>query len=251
LKIDVDYYANGTIREKKVRFSNYVGKENHAGFHYGVNLKQIVRTQESKNIVTKLIVKSNNNKYAKNGFCTVARAHSNESGETSLYNFQYYLNCGLLNASNFTNYVYNTPPQLAYGQDTGYGGTTTNAKNYFQRLKAINTKLLEWNEELSGINLELVNLRADQYTAETKESAARDEAATLAREFAADYPTTTIENWPIVVTMVPEGDVLLAETAKKRYFEWLQVKNTESAAKTEYNDLTGTIQNRTDRQKFL
>jgi hypothetical protein len=61
LEINVSHDNEGKIGTKKVKFVNYIGKENYAGFRYGVNLKGIQRTQESKNIVTKLIVKPNNN----------------------------------------------------------------------------------------------------------------------------------------------------------------------------------------------
>jgi phage minor structural protein len=79
--------ANGGITSKTVCFRNYAGGNNYAGFKYGVNLKDIQRTFESKNIVTKLIVKANNNKYAENGFCAISRANSNPTGEDCIYDF--------------------------------------------------------------------------------------------------------------------------------------------------------------------
>jgi phage minor structural protein len=57
----VDRNDEGGIVNKRVLFKNYIGKNNYAGFKYGVNLKEIQRTKETKNIVTKLIVKQNNN----------------------------------------------------------------------------------------------------------------------------------------------------------------------------------------------
>jgi phage minor structural protein len=63
--------ANGGVTEKYVKFKNYIGKDNYAGFRYGVNLQGIQRTFESKEIVTKLMVKANANEYAPNGFCTI------------------------------------------------------------------------------------------------------------------------------------------------------------------------------------
>jgi hypothetical protein len=59
LKITRDGY--GGVIKKEVAFRNYVGKQNYAGFRYGVNVKNISRTLESKNIVTKLMVKPNSN----------------------------------------------------------------------------------------------------------------------------------------------------------------------------------------------
>jgi phage minor structural protein len=48
---------SGAITKKTIKFKNYVGGNNYAGFRYGVNLKDITRTCDSKNITTKLIVK--------------------------------------------------------------------------------------------------------------------------------------------------------------------------------------------------
>jgi phage minor structural protein len=46
---------------KTIKFKNFTGDDNYASFRYGVNLKDIQRTYESKQLATKLIVKQNNN----------------------------------------------------------------------------------------------------------------------------------------------------------------------------------------------
>jgi hypothetical protein len=51
---------------------------------------------DSKQIVSKLIVPDNSNQYAKNGFCSIARAGANPTGENYIYNFRYYVNMGLI-----------------------------------------------------------------------------------------------------------------------------------------------------------
>jgi hypothetical protein len=38
-------------------------------------------------LATKLIVKQNNNQLAENGFCTIASANSNPTGENYIYDF--------------------------------------------------------------------------------------------------------------------------------------------------------------------
>jgi phage minor structural protein len=101
LELEVERYEDGAIKEKKVRFKNYIGKENYSGFKYGVNLKDIVRTQESKNLVTKLIVSPNNNEYADGKFCTIQKAEQNITGEDYLYNFKYYFDMGMLDEEQF------------------------------------------------------------------------------------------------------------------------------------------------------
>ena len=88
------YYEHSL--DKKIVFKEYIGKENYAGFRYGINLKGITRNIDSKQIVTKLIVESNSNEYAPDGFCSIQRATMNPSRENSIYNFSYYINNGLL-----------------------------------------------------------------------------------------------------------------------------------------------------------
>jgi hypothetical protein len=79
-------------RQKKwVSFHEYLEQENDRGFRYGINLKSISRTLDSSGSVSKIIVKDNSNQFAKNGFCSIARASENPSGENFIYDFSYYI----------------------------------------------------------------------------------------------------------------------------------------------------------------
>jgi phage minor structural protein len=91
IRFDVGHDAIGRITHKKIRFKNYAGEQSWSGFRYGANLKSIKRTIDSKNIVTKMIVKNNSNVAAKNGFCSIARSPLNELGENFILNFDYYI----------------------------------------------------------------------------------------------------------------------------------------------------------------
>ena len=84
---------------KYVTLHKFVGQPNYAGFRYGVNLNSISRSSVSNQIVTKLIVKSNKNKYAPNGFCAVGLAQSNPTKQNALFNFDNYVNTGLLDGN--------------------------------------------------------------------------------------------------------------------------------------------------------
>jgi hypothetical protein len=95
---EIGHTDAGKITSKSVILKQYIDEPNHAGFRYGVNLKQSKRTIDSKQVVTKLIVPDSVNEHAPNGFCSIARAGANPSGENYIYNFQYYINMGLLNA---------------------------------------------------------------------------------------------------------------------------------------------------------
>jgi len=83
--------SDGYRQKKWVTFHEYIGKDNYAGFRYGVNLKSIQRTLDSNGVVSKLIVKNNANQFAESGFCSIARAQENPIGENFIYDFSYYI----------------------------------------------------------------------------------------------------------------------------------------------------------------
>lgn len=152
-EINVEHNSNGTIVSKSIRFRKYVGSDNYAGFRYGTNLKGIKRTLDSKAIVTKLIVKDNTNEFAKNGFCSVARAPSNDLKDTCLYDFSYYINQKLLDAKVHQVALY------------GEGG-------YFNNLHDINKEIDTKIEALLPLQESLVQVKANvQLYENTVESA--------------------------------------------------------------------------------
>lgn len=95
---------------KQVCFYQYspTGKDNYAGFKYGINLKDIKRTVDSNAIASKIIVKPNNQEYATDGMCTIARAPSNPSGETEILNFDYYVSQKMIEPTQVINDLYGT-----------------------------------------------------------------------------------------------------------------------------------------------
>lgn len=86
---------------KKIIFHQFIGKDNFAGFKYGINLDSIQRTHASDEIVTKLIVEQNENEYMENGFLSIAQAPSNPYGTNYIYNFNYYINHDLIDSDSF------------------------------------------------------------------------------------------------------------------------------------------------------
>ena len=159
LDIDVKHNTDGSIvpNEKKVCFKNYVGKKLPYGFRYGFNLKAIQRTNVSKALTTKLIVRQNSNELAKNGFCTVARANANPTGDTALYDFSYYFNQGLMNKGDFIGDVY-------YPNE-----------GYYDKIKTYNAKLVSLNDELTEILPQLTTVGAQLQVAESGMRAAAEE----------------------------------------------------------------------------
>lgn len=188
LVISIDRNEDGSIKPngKKISFKNYRGdNNNYACFRYGVNLKDIQRTYVSKNIVTKLIVKANSNELGKNGFCTIQRAGANPTGENYIYDFQYYQNKGLMDVNNYltTNYYLSNDNGIkAKGYDAqlwklgevdkAENDTEVNLYGYFPRLKKINEELLPLDEEIIGLQTDLVQEKARKEVVEAQKEAA-------------------------------------------------------------------------------
>lgn len=93
---------------KRVLYTRYHGNDylNSAGFKYGINEKGIKRTNDSKGLVTKLIVKDSYQELAENGIVSIRGAKSNPTGDTNIYNFTYYINHGLLKQFDVLNDLY-------------------------------------------------------------------------------------------------------------------------------------------------
>lgn len=101
-------------QQKFVTFHKNIGQVNNIDFKYGINLKSINRTQESEDIVSKLIVKNNNNEHALYGSCSIARAKENLIKDNFILDFTYYVNQGLLDYNTFYNDLYYLKPDIVY-----------------------------------------------------------------------------------------------------------------------------------------
>ena len=103
LSINVEHEPNGAIKLdannnpiKKIAFKKYSGKDNFAGFKYGINLESITRTFESEELVTKLIVDPVQSEYTDTGSVDIQEASNNPSCQAYILNFSYYQNQGLI-----------------------------------------------------------------------------------------------------------------------------------------------------------
>lgn len=107
-------YNNG-VPNKTITFLEEVGKETGYGFVYGIDLKTISRTITSDNIASKVIVSANNNQYAENGFCTIARATENYPRSEFILNFDYYVTQGLIEKGQVNKDLYSTTDLIGLG----------------------------------------------------------------------------------------------------------------------------------------
>ena len=100
--IEVEHDKNGYITytnnkpNKFIYLREFAGKDNYAGFKYGVNINAIERTVNSEEFVTKLIVDSTQSDYTDEGYVSITTAPSNNSRESYILNFEYYYNQGIL-----------------------------------------------------------------------------------------------------------------------------------------------------------
>lgn len=136
-------------QRKWISFHEYIGKDNDCGFKYGINLQAIRRTLNSDGIVSKIVVKNNSNEFAKNGFCTIARATENPTGENFIYDFSYYIQQELLGFGEINNDLYNTK--------NGYIG-------YYKKLRDLNKKRDECIEEQAGLVSDIAKYEASYQT---------------------------------------------------------------------------------------
>ena len=155
LLLDDNYHP-----QKFVRFREFVGRNNPVGFRYGLNSKSIQRTIDSAAIVSKMIVKDNANEFAPNGFCSIARASENPTGENFLLNFDHYVRQKLLNFNTVTNDL--------YVKSNGYLG-------YYARLKELNVDRDNKIDKQAGLLIDISHYESAYTTYKTSYDAAIEE----------------------------------------------------------------------------
>lgn len=146
--------SDGSGYDKSIQFKEVVGSENLSGFHYGVNLDTIERTINSQEIVTKLFVEQNENKYSKDGICSIQTAKDNTAKELFILDFNYYMEVGLLDGRKVI-------PDLYYTSES-------NGLKYLYALGEFNTEYSKNSEIHVGLSNQLINLNAQLETYEAQ-----------------------------------------------------------------------------------
>lgn len=179
--IIVPHDDNGNIiGEKTIKFQNYIGQPNNAGFRYGINSKNITRTLESKDLVSKLMVKANNNQFATNGFCAISRATANSLKENTMYNFDYYVNQKLMEGKVLQSNLYIPDTELTESNAEDY---YTNPIGYYAKLGEINRQMDRINNLLSQRSIPLIQAQKDVTTNELGWQAAEEASVTAKESF--------------------------------------------------------------------
>ena len=168
---------------KRVHFLEYIEEDNPVGFRYGINLKSIQRKIDSKQIVTKTIVQPNSNEYALNGMgaCTIQRASMNPSGETAIYNFNYYVQHGLLTRAELNRDLY------------GGKGVT----GYFNALYKLNQKVLPLTDQLTELGKEKTAAEANYTILDLQYTEAEELRVECVEQLTSALNGLTEEDWDI------------------------------------------------------
>lgn len=127
IRFDIEYHDNGKIKrdiygnqKKYIQFREVVGKNQWAGFHYGVNISSISRTINSDEIATKVWVENSESKRSSTGLVSIADSDLNEIGESFVYNFDYYMDIGSLDSHTFINDMFGTSSMdMAFSRKMG------------------------------------------------------------------------------------------------------------------------------------
>ena len=128
---------------KYIRIKKEAGQETGIGFIYGIDLKGVTRTLKSNSISTKTIVSQNENEFGENGFCSIARSDLNYPKENVIYNFDYYIQHGLLDRERLYKDLY-----------------TEQGLNYYTQLHILNEEYAKNLEDLINKKSELTKQNA-------------------------------------------------------------------------------------------
>lgn len=143
IRFNIHFDSDTSTFTKKVSFHKYIGQDNFAGIKYGVNLTGIQRTDKTNNLVTKLIVAANAQEMANQGFCSITHSDLNETGENTLYNFDYFIKKGDIDVNNYRKDLYDLTG--AQGSDVFTEGET-NINGYNIRLRNLNAQIEAQNQ---------------------------------------------------------------------------------------------------------
>lgn len=167
-----ELYLDNNQPVKTVKFMQYLPsmEETHTpSIEYGVNLKSIKRKVDSAAIASKLIVKDCTNEQAPSGICSIRKASLNPSGNNIIFNFDYYVNQGLLDSARVIADLY---------------GNVNSADGYYTKAFELNTQMLELQELATKFIYQINSSEEFRLVAESTISNGMEECTTLEDEIA-------------------------------------------------------------------
>lgn len=128
-------------RKKWVTLTSSYGKKNEVGFTYGLNAKSITRNVQTNELVTKLYVDYCENNVADDGFVSIQLADDNISKENFLFNFDYFIQKGILEAKQVAldlNNIESSESNFDILTAVSYLGGNKKAPGYLRHLGLLN-----------------------------------------------------------------------------------------------------------------
>lgn len=158
-------YDNTGRPQKYVQFVETVGEERGVNFIYGVDLKSVSRRVDSSSISTKTIVLQNENEFGNHGFCSIARSTQNYPRENFIYNFDYFVQQGLLDGNALNNDLYNTSGLAYYSNlhrlNTEYTKNLEDLVQKKQELTRQQATATVYSQYISSASEELGDIESD------------------------------------------------------------------------------------------
>ena len=265
LVIKAEHDENGAIAldennkpKKKVSFINIKYNNNYMGVRYGANLKNLQRKIDSNDIVTKMIVKNNNNEFGENGFCSIARSKYNFSGSNSIFNIDYLIQTKIL------------PRHI---KDKLYNSIYLRTYNFGQAIKDFNTQRItqstrvlqleaekEYYQQLLNAAVEKQTSFQDKFTAYSLPKGYSYYRSKLNKIISASDSTGVYHDDYVVINNVTTIQDVTATIIALDYYNYL-IKNTRqklrnvssemTTAKRQYNSYVDIVKSLTQQRDSL
>ncbi len=185
VRFRIDHEDDGSIKIedgalcKYVYFVEELERDNGLSFEYGIDLKTITRTIDSDKLATKIIVNPNNNEFATNGFCSIARTDENYCKENFILNLDYFVQQNLLDGDELNKDLYSVDGIGYYYYLHQYNSEYDNLSDelvvkYLDLLRQTSQKsiyeqyLLAANQQLESTEEDLISLAGVQTWADVE-----------------------------------------------------------------------------------
>ena len=210
-------YENGRPK-KYIVFKKDIGKETGLSFEYGIDLNSIRRTVNSDKITTKTIVKTNNNEFAPDGFCSISRSDENYSKSNYILNFDYYCSKGLIDVNILTNDLY-VPENGATSYDTSH-----DTIGLYYWLHKFNTEYDNKQIQISDYEAAQVKLEANKVVFEDYLTASKQQSQEVLNNICALSGSSDLEGAKAYIIANPDNDVV--QNYINVYYTLLKLQNT-------------------------
>lgn len=179
---DIKKNDDGTF-SKKIWFREREMKENFSGFHKGVNLQELTRKVNSYDLVTKMLVENQENKYSENGFVSISNADENPWGEKWIYNFRHYVDSGLLKET--------IKIKTESGDEEEVLEVDEDLRQLYSKVKSINVDIIAANNFLTETKVTLNNYKSELKVLSLSEASLVEEIASATADLDNPYISDT------------------------------------------------------------